>query len=131
MSPLRLRPTRAESAEPLVISAHGSAIYQAWIGDDLKGSFRATDCTLLDIWNGSPPEVFEATAGEGSTYHGLVAVNPDDSCQSLIAGEHVVSVEDLDGPGTGRIVAMSHLMDYRRSSVDEEAVVARRGQEGG
>jgi hypothetical protein len=126
-------PNRAEgqeTADEIVIEAFGSAIFQAWIGDDLKGSFAANDCTLLHIWNGSP-EPFTATAGRGSTYHGLVGVIPDESCTPLVPGEPKVTVRELDGDGfpRGRIVAPSLLMDYRRSSEDDEEDLANQQED--
>ena len=114
-----------KESEPIAINAYGSVIYQAWIGDDLNGNFTADDCTLLHIWNGSPTDNFSATATGGSTFHGLVGVHPDDSCIPLIPGEQIASVRELDGDAPGRIIPASLLMDYRRSSEDDEAVLAR------
>ena len=118
-------PHRSVPAEPLKIRAHGSALYQAWIGDELSGEFTATDCTLLSVWNGSPEDSFVAKAGERCTYHGLIAVRPDDTCVPLSPGEMFLTVADLKSNTDRDLIGISHLMDYRRSSIDDDAVLER------
>ncbi len=58
---------------PVEIDVNGSAMYQVWIGDDMKGSLDATNSKLIHVFNASTD--FTATLrSDVSRYHGLVGV---------------------------------------------------------
>jgi hypothetical protein len=110
-------PHEESMADPLTITAHGSALYQCWVGDDLQGGLSATDCTLLQIWNGS--ENVRATATAGCKYHDLIGFEIDADCVPLVEGEVSLTIEQLERIPRGRLVEVSHMMDYRRSLEEE------------
>lgn len=102
----------------LTVEASKSSLSQVWIGEGVTGVFRARDCALVHIWNGSADLAFTA---EECRYEGLANVSVDDAtCKPIIAGDapRPLSQADPDRDISDR----AKNMDYRRNP----AVVHRR-----
>lgn len=124
-------PHRAEedAVPELQVEVHGSALLQAWFGDDLEGGLELTESIVLGLWNGSPPDQFVARARDACKYHGLVGVTVDDTCRPMCDGERLRDVAPFyDVSFDGRplnLKPISIATDYRRDSSQEEAEAQR------
>ncbi|MDQ1710823.1 MAG: hypothetical protein QOE45_273 [Frankiaceae bacterium] len=91
------------------IRADKSVLAQVWFGDPVRGSFTASDCRLVQVWNGSPYLV--ATAAS-SPVTGCVDVRDiDGSCPPIGEAEGLVPMKRIDA--TDDLRSLTRRMDYR------------------
>lgn len=92
------------------VTAIGSFLAQVWFGDGLKGYFKAIDCKLIDVWNGSKGLQF--IADPESNVYGAVNVTAADKPYRSV--EHI---EEFAAP-PAELLESLRSMDYRRNPSD-------------
>lgn len=99
---------RARGDDRLRIRAEKSLIAQAWLGDSLAGTFSASDCRLVQVWNGS--HALLATAAR-SAVSGCVGVDDAGHCVPIGEAPGFVPLGHIDRGGELRPAVAR--MDYR------------------
>ncbi len=99
----------AKDGGELRVELKASSIAQAWFSSGLRGHLLATNCQLLQVWNGSRELTAAAT---NCTFHGIVGVETGPDSAPIVPGEaNVPLAEVLDNPWVG---LRTGRMDYRR-----------------
>jgi hypothetical protein len=92
----------------LDVVAVGSVLAQLWVGSPLRGTLKASNCSLVQIWNGSSSLC--ATA-EDSAVMGCVGVDDLGGCTAIGDADTFIPVQRVDP--SEELRAAARRMDYR------------------
>jgi hypothetical protein len=95
------------------VSITGSAVAQAWFGENLSGKARCADSLLIHMWNNST--AFEVNVDDCS-YQGLVGCDGVSGGAPLVPGEPAITAADIDGRIVNRTTAMNFVQDPSRTT---------------